>query len=278
MNQMKAAAEAALWSAVWDENGYATATSGDAGSSGGSPSGAHADAAGDEADLPAVATAHGSPIVARTGRRVPTRAEARFPPSPTSLRDRSKRAEALQNARAAGSSAAGSSAGSSSAAGASGTSAGSSAQTAPPSSTTASAQIAPASLSAAAARSEGKRVVRDRKVVAAGNAQTIYADSDDVSETETDESTGARTSPSSATPTTTESSGADLSSRSAAAVMTATTTPPRAFSRSCAVPNSTKTTKNGFSAERTNAPVVLFGFRLRLRPYRGLWTKKKAAF
>mgnify|MGYP007003116399 FL=1 len=147
MNQTKAAAEAALWSAVWDEHGSctetsATATSGDAGSSGGSSSGAHADAAG-EADFPAVTTVHGSPIAARTGRRVPTRAEARFSPSPTSLRDRSERAEELRNARAAaGSSAADSSAGSSSAAGASGTSAGSSAQTAPPSSTTASAQIA----------------------------------------------------------------------------------------------------------------------------------------
>ena len=150
MNQTKAAAEAALWSAVWDEHGSctdtsATATSGDAGSSGGSSSGAHADAAG-EADFPAVTTVHDSLIAARTGRRVPTRAEARFSPSPTSLRDRSERAEELRNARAAGSSAAGSSAGSSSDAGAaSGTSAGSSAQTAPPSSTTASAQITPAS-------------------------------------------------------------------------------------------------------------------------------------
>lgn len=71
MNQTKAAAEAALWSAVWDKHGSctetsATATSGDAGSSGGSSSGAHADAAG-EADFPAVTTVHGSPIAARTG-------------------------------------------------------------------------------------------------------------------------------------------------------------------------------------------------------------------
>ena len=78
MNKTKAAAEAALWSAVWDVHGSCTASGAtessgdDAGTSGGSSSRAHADDVGDE-ETGRLATAGDeetdSPIARRTTAR-----------------------------------------------------------------------------------------------------------------------------------------------------------------------------------------------------------------